>query len=396
METSDFNHEWETFTVFCVKMYEQSLEKLSIGQRQQLMRDFEIMTFVRKTDSDAISFAAVQFVFNNENLMKVVKDELNKRLKHVPTKKSDRDQQPAPSRVQTKLEPYLKIESSLQKGRHIILTNKIGPNKKILSRKPLESWLKTSLLTSNCYCCFRALKTNSSDSEPTRCLSCQLVNYCSSECDKEMSTKHSIECPAMNVLKDMSFGQLALRLALHGSDIARETKKCNREPITDYDEILKCVDHVEKYEPKVLLADSLGAVFLTLLAISTQVITSGVEELFAGRILKHIYQIAVNGIQVLDKNDANKTQTLGVGMYVHVTLLNHACYSQLNTQFIGNEIVLSSRDRELKVGQELSLNYGQNYKVITNRQMRCDILRNFYFFDCDCFICHNNIKDIDI
>ena len=402
METLDFDDEWGTFAMFCVDLFERSIDKLTIEQRRHLVRDFDGKTFVRDADSDAIAIAAVQFVFNNENLMNVVKSELSERCKYVAKKKKSAIREPRPvlSPIRTELEPYVKIESSFQKGRHIMLTDNFEPYEKILARKPFESWLKTSLLTTHCYCCFHKLHSDSSDSEPIRCQSCQVVNYCSPDCDNEMSPKHEIECPAMKVLKDMSAGHLALRLALHGSDVTHGfeyAKKPNRGSSTDYDEILACVDHIEKYEPKVLLADSLGAVFLALLAVRTQIITSDVQEPFAGRILKHIYQIAVNGMQVIHKNYETKTQTpLGVGIYVHVTLLNHACYSQLNAQFNGNQIILSSRDRELKSGQELSFNYGPHFKVIKNREMRRAILRGFYFFECNCYICQNNIVDRDV
>lgn len=189
----------------------------------------------------------------------------------------------------------------------------------------------------------------------------------------------------------MSAGHLAVKLVL-SFGVQKAIAQVEKDADHSYKEIIKLVHHTNKYDSRTRLCDSLGALYLALLVqrmTSYERVDDQLLEL-THLLLRHIYQIAVNGIQVVKRNYDNHTEcSLGVGLYIHISLLNHSCYSQLSAVFEGNSLKLVTRNR-VEEGDELTFNYGPHYKVIKDRRTRRDLLRSFYFFECNCKACEED------
>jgi hypothetical protein len=109
-----------------------------------------------------------------------------------------------------------------------------------------------------------------------------------------------------------------------------------------------------------------------------------------GIILRFLKIISCNGIELTEMHVGNALQksnpdTIGLGLFPTVSLLNHSCDPNLELIFYNNTCAVKAI-QNIAAGKELCIDYGYLY-YITPRKQRQLSLAAQYFFDCHCHAC---------
>ncbi|XP_063812180.1 SET and MYND domain-containing protein 4 isoform X2 [Pseudophryne corroboree] len=332
----------------------------------------------------------------------------------------------------------LSLQFSSSKGRHLVASKDIAqgdlliweeayvsviiPNRKKLSGQ--NAWDAT---VSNCdlYCHHCLQRTLAS----LPCPHCSFSRYCSNKCmDEAWEKYHYVECSLGSIL--LCFGifcQTSLRAVLLAgyrqvSGILSQTlnisalkNASNEHYYSDYTSLINLLAHIEhhKEERKFLYALTSAALCKKLCIDQLrrkEVVTPGEDtmdghaeqdkildlQLIGSAILLHMLQLHCNAqaVTVIQEEyeeyttslvESNKCVRLATALFPVLSLLNHSCDPNTSVTFQGRCAIVKA-SRPIRKGEEVEHCYGP-HKLRMDRAERRHLLKDQYFFMCQCEAC---------
>ncbi|CAF2901019.1 unnamed protein product [Rotaria sp. Silwood2] len=236
---------------------------------------------------------------------------------------------------------------------------------------PYVHILSSSLSTITTTYCSQCLN---SSNDLKRCSKCHRISYCSISCQRKDWIYHKHECLHLHkILNEYDLTRLFLRLIVrykqdHGKEENSHTKRCLNDLKTHENEIN---NDKQRYKTFQLINQYLKSWNLF----------NDIDE----KILFEFYcRLIINTLTIHDSIDL---KSIGYGLYLDATIYNHSCRPNCHTVF--NGIYLTIRIISNDFNNEWTINYIDLLDTYENRQ---DLLRNNYYFNCQCKRCLENNK----
>lgn len=258
---------------------------------------------------------------------------------------------------------------SARKGYGLRATSTLSPGEMLYVAEPFAytvSEIGRGLVCEYCLC---------TPGHLLQCSQCKFAKYCGKQCQREAWPDHKRECA---FLKNPKYGTGILRLV--GKIVFKILRKssCPSEELYSVSDL---ESNVEKTSNKNRIEfEGYGMLlqhFLKDEIISQLPAHIKPSDLFA----KQIY----NGFQIEDETG----QSVAIGLYPSMSLLNHSCDPNCFTLFMGRHLHLRVI-KTIKAGDELTIQYTETMRPTEERQSQ---LRRIYCFECDCRRCQTREKD---
>ncbi|XP_067837799.1 histone-lysine N-methyltransferase Smyd1-like isoform X2 [Heptranchias perlo] len=221
-----------------------------------------------------------------------------------------------------------------------------------------------------CHGCFRK------QAKPQRCGQCKFAHYCDRTCQKAAWSEHKNECAAIrNYGKPVNESvRLAARILWR---IEREGDIVSEDRISSLEDLQDHVDDLNEEEKKQLALDV--DVFLSYWHSNNQ--HAGLQ------FVSHIFGVInCNGFTISDQRGL---QSVGVGIFPNICLINHDCWPNC-TVILNNGKIELRAIQLIKAGEELTVSYVDFLNLSVDRRK---LLKQQYYFDCTCEHCTKGIKD---
>lgn len=299
-----------------------------------------------------------------------------------------------------------------KKGRYVIATTDVKIGDIVASEPSLACVLAPDKYATHCYHCLKVLEV------PIGCFECSSIRYCSGECrDLSWKSYHSTECcflPLINESGIGHMGHLALRLILTiGLKTLLQRRVCNRDGTKimvdsnnryecKYEALLDMVGHSSERNSNEMFQYTILTLFILKILKHADFFkiehmgdrkTAVVENYIGGIVLRILQVLCCNAVQIMETHysvniQKAEQQTLGLGLFPTIALINHSCNPNMELVFYGNSCVAKSI-RTVPVGEELAIDYGFIY-YLTGSTDRLQSLKSQYHFECNCEPCIKN------
>ncbi|XP_042301820.1 histone-lysine N-methyltransferase SMYD3 isoform X2 [Sceloporus undulatus] len=263
------------------------------------------------------------------------------------------------------------------RGNGVRLTTKaVKPGALLYRAEPFAYNVSKKCLGSVCERCLRRKE------QLLRCSQCKAARYCNARCQKEAWQDHKRECKCIKSMEP-NFPPDSVRLV--GRIIFKILRRstCSSEELYSFSELQSNVAELceEMKEGLWHLAKALQLYLKTEIQDVSQLPPAlDIFETFA-KVTCNCFSIS-NG----------EMQSVGVGLYPSMSLLNNSCDPNCAIVFEGPQLHLRSI-REIQKGEELTISYVETIMPTPERQNQ---LRRQYCFECDCFMCCTKSKDDDM
>ena len=264
----------------------------------------------------------------------------------------------------------------------------------VFIQQPLISALEAAQLQRTCYTCFRSDDTqieSTNDSSTVNlktCTGCRLVRFCNKNCQRTAwKSYHKHECPIFAALQPRVLPGTVrgvLRLLLQ--------RQHGILPEDDWDELLTLESHQTK------LSEAGGTKWENLFLM--------VQALKKYSNTKESIDTLVQICCIMMINSFTLTNAtmdpIGVALHPLPALINHSCDPNAFIRFdmststpaspppkIHHGSISVHALRPIKAGEELRITY---YDALVDRERRQSILRDRYFFHCDCPRCEREVS----
>uniref|UniRef100_A0A3Q2QYQ3 [histone H3]-lysine(4) N-trimethyltransferase n=1 Tax=Fundulus heteroclitus TaxID=8078 RepID=A0A3Q2QYQ3_FUNHE len=275
------------------------------------------------------------------------------------------------------------IFDSPGKGRGLKATKEFWPGDVIFSEPSLSAVVFDSLAERICHSCFRRQE------KLQRCGQCKFAHYCDRTCQRAGWAEHKQECSAIKAYGKAPNENIRLVARIMWR-LDKEGSVVSDMQLTTLDELEDHLNDMQEDDLKELKVDIHN--FLDYWPRTSKQHT--IDD------ISHIFGVInCNGFSVSDQRGL---QTVGVGLFPNLCLVNHDCWPNctviLNhgSQSAVNTIFHSQRRIELRPldkiaeGEELTVAYVDYINLSTERQR---LLKTQYFFDCTCEHCTNKTHD---
>lgn len=299
-----------------------------------------------------------------------------------------------------------------RKGRYVVSTSNVNIGDMIVSEPALACVLAPDKYTTHCYHCLKMLEV------PIACIECNTVRYCSGECrDSSWKVYHSTECSYLSLINESGIGfmgHLALRLILIiGLKTLLQRRVCNRDGTKimvdsrnkyegKYEALLDMVGHSSERNPNEMFQYTILTLFILKILKHADFFKTEdmgdrkalvVENYISGIILRILQVLCCNAVQIMETRYSVNIQkaeqnTLGLGLFPTIALINHSCNPNMELIFYGNSCV-ARLIRTVLAGEELAIDYGFVY-YLTESTVRLHSLKSQYHFECSCEPCIKN------
>uniref|UniRef100_A0AAV2IWW0 [histone H3]-lysine(4) N-trimethyltransferase n=1 Tax=Knipowitschia caucasica TaxID=637954 RepID=A0AAV2IWW0_KNICA len=265
------------------------------------------------------------------------------------------------------------------KGRGLRATKELSAGDVVFAEPGYAAVVYNSMAANVCHNCFRR------QSKLHRCAQCRFAHYCDRTCQTACWEEHKLECAAIR--KIVMAPNEQVRLA------GRVMWRIHKDTPIATDTQLVAVDKLEDHVAD--LGEQLKADVSSFFKY-----WSYFSKQHSAEYIAHILAIIkCNGFALSDQRGQ---QTVGVGLFPNLCLVNHDCWPNctviLNNgnQSALNSALHSKRRIELRAlgtiseGQELTVSYVDFLNLSADRQKK---LKDVHFFDCTCEHCTQHIKD---
>jgi SET and MYND domain-containing protein len=139
---------------------------------------------------------------------------------------------------------------------------------------------------------------------------------------------------------------------------------------------------------------------VSLNVLTYDVVEVGVRQYIGGLLLRHICQLVCNAhaITHIERTatdashvDVSRQLRVATAIYPTVSLMNHSCYPTIISSFHNDTLIVRSV-RDIQAGTEIFNCYGPHWKRMC-RSERQQLLRDQYFFDCQCEACTERLTE---
>ena len=255
-------------------------------------------------------------------------------------------------------------------------TEAVRPGSLILSCPVFAHVISSGQESSVCDNCLAApnVLDNVAPSRLLRCSRCRRSYYCNSLCQRQAWTLHQPECKYLRKIQPKvppAIVRLLLRLCFkqrHQPDY--------REPLPDGSS--RGLTDLEMHKKEISASVERSEAFSSFL----QVIRACVGETFSSETLFENYcRLVINSTEITDMMG----NSLGTGLYLGLSALDHACSPNVNVVFSKNQVeVRAMADIQPPVWSKVRLSY---LNTVLPRRMRRTRLEEDYYFRCQCELC---------
>ncbi|KAL1917350.1 uncharacterized protein VTP21DRAFT_5006 [Calcarisporiella thermophila] len=279
------------------------------------------------------------------------------------------------------------LTSSSKAGNYLVATRSLSAGAVVLEELPFTHALKLELKNARCEACLAVL--GDKDVKRIKCAECNEVWFCGKECFDNDRGGHRFVCG----LKGLSakFGEItemavkAYFMQKHGAP----------DYLNDKYGFNTLVHHLDAQPPALV---SQYAITASILAI-----TFGLPDEALLELMHMLAKVRCNAFKIQgDKSESTVVRegntveftstSIGLGLYLVASRINHDCSPNSIVKFehVENSLVLKVIvAREVKEGEPVCISYGPLVgKQRTEQRKR--ILRENYFFDCECESCQNS------
>jgi len=214
-----------------------------------------------------------------------------------------------------------------------------------------------------------------------RCSKCKLSYYCNISCQTRAWPQHSKECKYLKKIQPRvppAIVRLILRTCL-------KHKKYPEISENLPDGSVRSLNDLEMHKQEISNSIEKKEAFSSFL----QVIQACVGDLFPAEHLFETYcKILINSTEITDCMG----NTVGTGLYLGLSVVDHSCTPNVNVVFRGTEVELRALDTiPTPVLANTRLSYNNNILPTKLRQAR---LAEDYFFHCSCSLCGDKEQDL--
>ncbi|KAJ3395652.1 SET and MYND domain-containing protein 3 [Lobulomyces angularis] len=255
------------------------------------------------------------------------------------------------------LNEYIKV---LKQGNEVSLISRMHIKKGTTILKELPKAAVVNEIYKNCSNCFKDVTTI------LRCSVCNLIVYCSKECQlQDWTAFHKEECEIFKKLDKALTPSLRLNLRL----LINEHKKSNS--------LKKLKSHKSDRSEESLETFAQMSMLLLHFVKSSSIFD---ENLFHATFMIELFcKVSVNSHTIVDNEQASK----GLGLYLNAAKVNHSCDPNSIVIFHRNELSLRTV-KDVEAGEEINITY---IEVAEPFYVRQENLKESYFFSCNCTKC---------
>uniref|UniRef100_Q4H2S8 [histone H3]-lysine(4) N-trimethyltransferase n=1 Tax=Ciona intestinalis TaxID=7719 RepID=Q4H2S8_CIOIN len=279
--------------------------------------------------------------------------------------------------------PGVELFQTSAKGRGLKATRKFETGQAVLKQEPYAYAVMSSHIDVVCHYCLCAPGQPGAPVEDLhRCTGCKFAQYCTKECQKKAWPEHKQECAA---IKRITPGKPVDQTRLVGRILWRRKReenlngekkdgKENDEKKVELVKIEELEDHLSKRnaEEKEAIDEkvySFGDYF------TYDEMPDSDEE------MAHLF--AIIDCNAIGLNDHRGVQTIGVGIYPGISMLNHDCSPNCVAMNNGPRLEVRAL-RVIQPGEELCISYIDSLETTEKRREK---LKLQYYFDCECDTC---------
>ncbi|GMR32460.1 hypothetical protein PMAYCL1PPCAC_02655, partial [Pristionchus mayeri] len=246
----------------------------------------------------------------------------------------------------------------------------------ILEEEPFAAVVDGSSLKCVCSHCF----LRAEDKPLQRCSRCKVVSYCSTSCQKKDWIIHKDECVFLvNVSPNIprSTARLMGRLLImkfRGECTSVKASANGRS----FDDLMHHAEEIQSSGHHLQLFTSL-----------VHGLQQYVDEEFmieTQELLRYFGRMVINSFGITGDDQV----TVGEGVYLGLSALNHSCAPDAFVRFRGRTAILRSPVADQKFSNELTIPYTNLDTLTSDRQAT---LERQYFFRCNCKVCRNKERD---
>uniref|UniRef100_A0A6F9DU65 [histone H3]-lysine(4) N-trimethyltransferase n=1 Tax=Phallusia mammillata TaxID=59560 RepID=A0A6F9DU65_9ASCI len=280
------------------------------------------------------------------------------------------------------LEEYsagVEIIQTINKGRGLIAGKRMETGQLILRQHPYAYVIMATHAQTVCHYCLAC------PGQPDRplvkqllkCGGCKFARYCNKECQKKAWTDHRPECAA---IKRVFPGQPVDQTRMVGRILWKRDQNLAKEEEVKIEDL---VDHLSK-RTKEERGDLDEKVYSFGDYFTYDAMPESDDEML------HLF--AIIDCNAVGLNDHKGLQSIGVGIYPMMSLLNHDCNP--NCVATNNGVNLELRAlRPIEKDEELCISYVDSMET---REDRREKLSSQYYFDCECNLCFNGGESEDL
>ncbi len=293
------------------------------------------------------------------------------------------------------------------KGRYIIAKNPIPKRMVVMVEKTYSAVIFKSYFKTHCNNCFKNIGY-----KYWPCKQCNQVVFCDDECAEE-AYFHSYECGIADLIDDLGATyyivfRIILKIGPQTALQLAEDLSNGLENIYEFDEVknkymqfLQLVDHKECHDLETKVLVTFRSIQMAIIfdyfeefKFNDQNFTQNMKELSLLLESNH-YKVLINAFGMYEQMSSKRSfrgEHIGNAVCLKTSYFNHSCVPNLFWQFNGNHITVITT-RKVRAGEELSISYGP-YAESMSFEKRQDILKNRYFFSCNCSACLNDAKQL--
>lgn len=262
----------------------------------------------------------------------------------------------------------------------------------ILAAKPLVHTLLPQLRGKNCHYCLKNLR------QFVRCSVCRYFYYCSKECQtSDWNSYHQHECHfyTRRDLKEV--------LEELGGPFCDTTTLLQMAQVYEHNLRMYCTI---KAKPGLMdkpfkLPDGRTRTFKDLMSHEHDMSDDIAQPLMEmGALISHFiedfdydlfkscdYKYRVNGFAIESLNKDH----IARGLYIDASIFDHSCYENATPKYDGLHMSVIAK-RDIKEGEEITINYLGASSTTMSRQERQKLLKKRYLFTCNCLRCQQEKK----
>ena len=347
-----------------------------------------------------------------QHSMKV--EELNNHLSKLVDSKQEASETPI-KKIRLTLasshSTYLSLSSSCSvvndsdAGRFIRANKDIYPGEIVVIERPYASTVLRSQVSFHCHHC----TIYAAACRPCQC--CTFAVFCSEKCEQDARHYHKYESKVWHTMDASTIGKFGFLVmktlfstsgsAVRKCEALNESTVCDENRLyrsDDYSPIYNLVGHSKNRDALDILTKSLLALYM---AKVIECFTSYLSDMSmsmeetATILLRHLQSFPCNAHEISElaldrKNIATSTCTeIGAGIYATLSLFNHSCDPNVTRSFEKGDTCVVRAIQMINAGEEVSDNYGAVYATHTFSE-RQNLLKENYFFTCQCVPCKNN------
>ena len=262
---------------------------------------------------------------------------------------------------------------------------------KIIDCKPLVHCLKVNKKSHYCDNCFRRISKQSKCLlEALKCSDCLKMYYCCYDCKMSDLRIHQKECKIFekyfNTNLEHHFYRIILRLYL----LSIEDKRFSTQQYELYDGNRRCLNQLETHFSQIKKDLNLlshfqfiyGTVYLSSKQFGFQWDYQLLDQLFCRFVINHFDILSYS---------KTRSEPIGSGLYIEPSVLNHSCQPNAATIYFGTTLVLKAI-KPIKRGEEITICY---VDLEMDRIERQKLLKNSFYFECQCIRCESNDFEVD-